>query len=81
MLPLFLLLLWPILIFIIFGILLVRLARLLGVRIFKFSEMYNFFQKLFKKSGIKRYIDLIIYLKGYIMTKCRETSRIYNQKI
>jgi|GEM_PF-1197073 len=42
-----------ILIFIIIGILLARLARRVGAGTLKFSEMYNFFLKLFKQSGNK----------------------------
>jgi hypothetical protein len=40
-------------IFIVFGILLSKLAGLIGSRIFRFSDIYKFFQKLNKKTEDK----------------------------
>lgn len=39
--------------FIVIGVILSRLARLVGLKIFKFSEIYNFFLKLLRKTENK----------------------------
>lgn len=42
-----------ILIFLVLGVIISRLAKLLGSKIFKFSSIYNFILKLFKKIRYK----------------------------
>lgn len=43
-----------IIIFIIIGIIIAKLARLIGSEIFKFSDIYKFFLKLLKRQRIKK---------------------------
>lgn len=40
-------------IYIVVGILISRLAGLIGLRIFRFSDIYKFFLKLLKKTKVK----------------------------
>lgn len=43
-----------IILFVIFGIIIAKLARFIGSEIFKFSIIYNFYLKLFKNMPVKK---------------------------